>query len=58
MVPNPEEEHWRSIAEQASKETDQEKLLFLVRQLCSAFDDRRNVPESTQRFGTDPDSAL
>jgi len=33
------DEDWRAIAEQASKEKDPEKLLMLVKQLCSAFDD-------------------
>jgi hypothetical protein len=31
--------NWYGIAEQASKETDTEKLLILVDRLCEAFDE-------------------
>jgi hypothetical protein len=33
---------WRIIAEQASKETDPEKLMRLVAQLCRSLDERNH----------------
>jgi hypothetical protein len=44
MAPNPIDQEWRCIAEQASKETDPVKLTALVAQLCRAFDDRGKKP--------------
>ena len=44
---------WRAIAEEASKEMDPEKLLVLVKQLCSAFDDGKKPalpPESAKEM--------
>ena len=36
---------WRDLAEQASKEMDQERLIILVEQLCSALDgERKRTP--------------
>jgi hypothetical protein len=35
---------WYSIAEQASREMDSVKLMFLVEQLCSALDEYRKPP--------------
>ena len=46
MAPNPRDQKWYSIAEQASKETDPEKLNVLVSQLCGALDERLNPPAS------------
>ena len=40
MAPNPRDQKWYSIAEQASKETDSAKLAILVDQLCTALDER------------------
>ena len=40
MAPNPRDQKWYSIAEQASKETDPAKLQTLVTQLCTALDER------------------
>jgi hypothetical protein len=40
MAPNPTEQKWYSLAEQASKETDPEKLTILIAELCSALDER------------------
>ena len=41
MAPNcSRDQKWHSLAEQASKETDPEKLQILVAQLCSALDER------------------
>jgi hypothetical protein len=40
MAPSPRDQKWYSIAEQASTETDPEKLGKLVAQLCSALDER------------------
>ncbi len=40
------ERDWRSIAEKASKETDPEKLMILIAQLCSALDERKARPQS------------
>jgi hypothetical protein len=48
MAPTPEDERWRSLAAQASKEMDDEKLMVLVEQLCSAFDERHKPPQSEQ----------
>jgi hypothetical protein len=50
MAPRPEDEHWRAIAAQASKEMDDDKLMVLVEQLCNAFDERHKLPSN----GTDP----
>jgi hypothetical protein len=38
MAQNPTDQDWRSIAEQASTETDQAKLATLVAKLCLALD--------------------
>jgi hypothetical protein len=55
MAPIPEDRDWRSIAAQASKEMDEDRLLVLVNQLCSAFDERHKRPQSehdqSSRFG-------
>jgi hypothetical protein len=40
MAPNPRDQEWYSIAEQASKEMDLMKLSVLVARLCSALDER------------------
>jgi hypothetical protein len=50
MTPRPEDEHWRAIAVQASKEMDDAKLLLLVDQLCNAFDEHHKL----HSIGTDP----
>jgi hypothetical protein len=42
MTPNPKDQGWYGIAEEASKEMDGAKLTILVAQLCSALDDRDN----------------
>ena len=39
------ESKWYSIAEQASTETDPEKLTILVAQLCGALDEREKPSE-------------
>lgn len=44
MAPDPRDQKWYSIAEQASKETDPAKLQILVTQLCSALDERMTPP--------------
>jgi hypothetical protein len=36
MAQTPQDQGWRSLAAQASKEMDEEKLLRLVDQLCNA----------------------
>jgi hypothetical protein len=46
MAQIPENQDWRSLAAQASKEMDEEKLLLLVDQLCSAFDERHKSSQS------------
>ena len=48
MAPNPIDQEWRCIAEQASKEMDPVKLTALVAQLCRAFDDRGKKPQFVQ----------
>ncbi|MCU1304922.1 MAG: hypothetical protein JWQ87_5206 [Candidatus Sulfotelmatobacter sp.] len=40
MAPNPRDQKWHSLAEQASREMDPKKLTLLVDQLCSALDER------------------
>jgi hypothetical protein len=40
MAPNPKDKKWFSLAEQASTETDQAKLMILVNRLCAALDER------------------
>ena len=45
MAPHPGDGDWRSIAEQASKETDPAKLMNLVSQLCRALDERNARPQ-------------
>jgi hypothetical protein len=40
MAPNPKDQKWYSLAEQASTEMDHAKLLILVNQLCAALDER------------------
>jgi hypothetical protein len=45
MAHTPESQDWRSIAAQASKEMDDDKLMILVEQLCSAFDERHKPPQ-------------
>lgn len=46
---------WRSIAEQASKETDPAKLTTLVEKLCCALDGerRRKSQLATESSGND-----
>ncbi len=42
---------WRDLAEQASKEMDQERLIILVGQLCSALDgERKGTPSESSPF--------
>lgn len=45
MAPNPRDQKWYSLAEQASKETDPDKLTTLIAELCSALDDRAKPTE-------------
>jgi hypothetical protein len=40
MAPNPKDQRWYSLAEQASKEMNHTKLMILVDQLCVALDER------------------
>ena len=49
MAHTPENQDWRSIAAQASKEMDNDRLLLLVEQLCSAFDEQHKPPQSEHR---------
>ena len=49
MSPNPKDQRWYSIAEQASKEMDGATLSLLVQQLCSALDERSNKPGGAHR---------
>ncbi len=46
MAPHLGDADWRSIAEQASKEMNPEKLMALIAQLCSALDERKARPQS------------
>lgn len=47
----PSERDWREIAEQATKETNPEKLVRIVEELCGALDKRnqQNQSQSTPR---------
>jgi hypothetical protein len=47
MAPNPKDQKWYSLAEQASKEMNQTKLMSLVAQLCDALDERI-IPHSVE----------
>ena len=40
MAPDPKDQEWRSLAEQASTEMDTAKLTLLVSLLCAALDER------------------
>ena len=44
MAPQITDQKWYFIAEQASKETDSEKLTILVDQLCGVLDERGRPP--------------
>jgi hypothetical protein len=44
----PLNEDWRVIAEQASTETDPDKLTDLVAQLCKALDDQEKLKRGNQ----------
>jgi len=44
MAPNPKDQKWFSLAEQASAELDQAKLMTLINQLCAALDERMKPP--------------
>ena len=46
MAQNSRGQDWQALAEQASKETDAEKMLMLVSQLCDALDERQKPPAS------------
>jgi hypothetical protein len=56
MAPNPKDQKWYSLAEQASKEMDTAKLMTLVRQLCAALNERVKplAKESTDESASDP----
>ncbi len=41
MAPHLEEGNWRTIAEQASKEIDPQKLMVLIGKLCCALEGER-----------------
>ena len=43
MTPQSENRDWLSLAEQASKEMNPAKLMTLVKQLCSALEDRKKA---------------
>jgi hypothetical protein len=62
MAPHPTDHDWRCIAEQASKETDPEKLVLLVKRLCNALDRERGRKYHSQQLpdnepGSFPDVA-
>jgi len=62
MAPHPTDQDWRCIAEQASKETDPDKLVILVKKLCNALDRERgrkyqSQPQSDNQTGSFPDVA-
>jgi hypothetical protein len=43
-------EEWKKIAEQITQETDFEKLMQLVRQLCDACDRQQGNVRSEEQF--------
>jgi hypothetical protein len=60
MAPHPEEGDWRPIAEQASKETDPQKLTILIEKLCCALEGERRteVSDGSEPRGNEPGSLL
>jgi hypothetical protein len=56
MAPDPKDQQWYSIAEQASLETDSAKLLTLVDQLCAALDERTKSYAMGQALDTEASS--
>jgi hypothetical protein len=46
MAPDPRDQKWYSLAEQASTEADPKKLGSLISQLCDALDERMKPLES------------
>ena len=54
MAPHREEEDWRPIAEQASKEMDPQKLTVLLGKLCRALEGERREKSR----GNEPGSFL
>jgi hypothetical protein len=60
MVPHLGDEDWRSIAEQASRETDPAKLTILVEKLCCALDGERKEKSrlAETSSGSEPSSSL
>ena len=41
MAAHSEKKDWQSIAQEASKEMNPERLMSLAKQLCSALEDRK-----------------
>ena len=54
MAPHLEQEDWRPIAEQASKEMDPQKLTFLIEKLCCALDGERREKSRGSEPGSFP----
>jgi hypothetical protein len=54
MAPHLEEGDWRTIAEQASKEMDPQKLMILIGKLCCALEGERKG----KRRGNEPGTFL
>ena len=49
MAPHLEEGDWRTIAEQASKEIDPQKLMILIGKLCCGLEgERREKPRGDE----------
>lgn len=46
---------WQELAEKASQETDPQKLLTLVKDLCSALDGKNKPPVNSQDSEIDTD---
>jgi hypothetical protein len=55
-----EDEHWRPIAKQITKEMDRKKLALLIAQLCRALDEREKLqqPQTGSDYGFRRDSPL
>jgi hypothetical protein len=57
MAPHLEDEDWRYLAEQTSKEMDPSKLTILVAKLCRALDAHREKRSQLHRHpGNEPAS--
>ena len=50
-----QDKSWQELAEKASQETDPQKLLTLVKDLCSALDGENKPPANSQNNNSSSD---